>query len=49
MNTYTVEYSTDNGATRGSMTVNALDYTKAYLAACYALPHGAAIISVKKL
>lgn len=46
MNTYKVEYTTDNGRTRKTMQVTAADYTKAYLSACYALPFTAIIIEL---
>lgn len=49
MNTYLVEYTEDNGDTKKTMLVTALDYTKAYLNACFALPFMATIIELFKI
>lgn len=38
MNTYRVQYTEDKGATYKTILVQALDYTKAYLKACFELP-----------
>lgn len=37
MNTYQVQYTEDKGVTHKTIIVEALDYTKAYLKACFAL------------
>lgn len=49
MYTYMVEYTEDNGETLKAMLVSALDYTKAYLSACFALPITAIITEVFKI
>ena len=49
MSTYKVEYTMDIGTTTHVMTVRAMDYTKAYLSACYALPFETIILTVSKV
>ena len=49
MNTYMVEYTTNKSTKRNTMLVTAVDYTKAYLSACYALPLGAIIAELFKI
>lgn len=46
MKTYKVTYTEDLGTTLKEMLVEALDYTKAYLSACYALSVVAIIVTV---
>lgn len=46
MNKYQVEYLEDNGAPSKTITVEALDYTKAYLEASFILSITAIIISL---
>ena len=48
MKEWIVEYTTDNGVTVSSKTVEAEDYTKAYLKVLYKLPDEGAIVSVKE-
>ncbi|MBR2467100.1 MAG: hypothetical protein IKB38_09270 [Clostridia bacterium] len=48
MKTYTISYTTDLRRTVQTMTVLALDYTKAYLAAIVALPFDVAILEAKE-
>ncbi len=49
MKTYTISYTTDLKRTVQTMTVSALDYTKAYLAAIIALPFDVAILEAKEV
>ena len=49
MTTYIVTYITENSDTERTMFVSALDYTKAYLEACYLLPLKSIIINLLKI
>ena len=48
MKTFVITYTLDFCQTTKTLTVNALDYTKAYLAAVVALPADVAILEAKE-
>lgn len=48
MKDYVITYTLDFCKTVRTLTVSALDYTKAYLSAIVALPYGVAILDAKE-
>ena len=49
MDTYLVTFKAEKSDTQYTLFVSALDYTKAYLEACYLLPFKSIIISLSKI